>query len=523
MRRIAVLVWAIAFGVLGIGNAHADDLLAAPANVEREVVADRTATSKTWKLRNGEQVTKLSQGIVHWKDGDTFRSVDTTFDLVGDDFRAKVGPGTLEAPVNKNGQARLQHGDAWLRVRLRGLTGDAQRDSDGTLRYQLGADAEARLTPIAYGVKEAIELREPRAPRSFNWELQLSAGLEAPQIDAMGRVVVARDGEPEFVMPAPVVTDASGKSMPGAAFSVDQMEGGWRILLRLDDRWVEAQDRVWPVIVDPTVTQGDALIAGTMNGLCEVGLLSGGSSCPAAATVHAFSVGSDLYNGTTQQWLLSWALPAGLSASDDVGRATLKLNRIYGTEWFGQPAPGQLQVHRLAASFSAGSLTSFNWSKDLKVATATRGQLGAVDLDMTQLVRSWHRHTSGSGSAPAEKLPAYGVALSLGGQGSPPSPDPEEFPDDLDVFAGPGNPDLATRPVLEIRYRKRVSAPANDRIESPEDGTVTARRVTLQAKAQSVAITNVHSSTRAPDSRSGRRSRLRRFAARTARHRRTRH
>lgn len=110
-------------------------------------------------------------------------------------------------------------------------------------------------------VKELLRLREaPGAEDRTSWSWIVSAGELVPVVSELGAVEFQdAAGEPAFVVPAPQMWDSAGVGGESAnatrsvELEVEPAGGGeWRLTLSASRSWLNDEDRVYPVMVDPT-------------------------------------------------------------------------------------------------------------------------------------------------------------------------------------------------------------------------------------------------------------------------------
>ena len=111
---------------------------------------------------------------------------------------------------------------------------------------------EVRLTAETDRVKEELVLADAGAERSFSWDVA-GPGTDAVVQDD-GSVIVSEGGGVAFVIAAPFMVDATDVRSTAITVDLQETGAGWRLSYTLDDAWLDAAERVWPVTVDPTVS-----------------------------------------------------------------------------------------------------------------------------------------------------------------------------------------------------------------------------------------------------------------------------
>ncbi len=274
---LALLGLLLVFGLsTASGDEPAEEVAATPApEVISEIVEKRTATSRTFELFDGQLETRLFQGPVNYRDEDgSWKPIDEELTELpsgaltnGDNaFDVHLPEDLNAAPI------RVTRNEEWVSEMPLGMqTSAADLQQDGTASYAAaGGAAEFEFTGLANGFKESIELAGPDAPTTYRFQLDASAGV-APTLAEDGSIAFRdQDGHIVAEMPAPFMLDGAGLAAPAGAVHYSLEEGGegsWRLAVQADPEWLRAEDRSFPVIIDPTITipapSLDCLIANT--------------------------------------------------------------------------------------------------------------------------------------------------------------------------------------------------------------------------------------------------------------------
>lgn len=133
---------------------------------------------------------------------------------------------------------------------------------------QVAPGVDVWVEPTRHGVKETLILEDASAPRVFEFWVETDL---SPTLEPGGGVhLLDRGGAPVAVIPAPYMQDAS-EDAAGEGFSYDaawevlDADDGDRFGLRLTagDNWLDDPERVWPVLLDPTLEPLDAALDDT--------------------------------------------------------------------------------------------------------------------------------------------------------------------------------------------------------------------------------------------------------------------
>jgi RHS repeat-associated protein len=254
--------------------------------VGRELVAQRTRTSKTFVGLDGEKVVRLYASSLHYRDArGHWRAIDTRLQRLNGRLLNRRNNFSTSLPLELGADSvRVRKGKWWLAFSLRGGHGQAAAEG-ATARYDEalpGVDVVYRTQRDA--VKEDIVLRSPRSQRRLSFDLAMSSGLH-PDVSKTGALALRdRLGLARLRMSAPFMVDARRRVAP-VRLRVARTGGKWRISYGLSDAWLDKPGRAWPVTVDPVTEpnpDGDCYLDASLpdSSFCaanpmKVGMVSG--------------------------------------------------------------------------------------------------------------------------------------------------------------------------------------------------------------------------------------------------------
>ncbi|MDR1409353.1 MAG: DUF4474 domain-containing protein, partial [Oscillospiraceae bacterium] len=100
-------------------------------------------------------------------------------------------------------------------------------------------------------IKENIAISAPRENYTYKFDLEIGALRPEPQKDGS---ILLFDGETAaFVIRAPYAYDALGK-YGVATQKLEKIEGKYILTINIDSDWINAEERLFPVVLDPTLT-----------------------------------------------------------------------------------------------------------------------------------------------------------------------------------------------------------------------------------------------------------------------------
>lgn len=241
------------------------------AKTSRRDAAKSTATSDYYQNADGSVTRKFAQAPINYKSGSGWQAIDTTV-AKGPDGRwaEKANSRTVTfAPSSAGGGgngglvsvgADASHAISYDLQGAASVTGQA---SGSAVTYPgVLPDTDLAVAPTPTGVKESIVLRSAQAANSWVFPLTLK-GLTAAAgkagaidlVDGSGKTVeeippaYAYDSKVDPRSGDPATTDA-------VSYALQTVKGKPSLVVTLDPKWLSSPARVFPVTVDPTVTDG---------------------------------------------------------------------------------------------------------------------------------------------------------------------------------------------------------------------------------------------------------------------------
>jgi len=240
-----------------------------PAARLREVTELRDEHTQVFRRADGQLEAEVSARPESYRDAHgIWRSIDTTIRpdtrdgfVFGNDtnvFRSSFGAGSDRL-------VRFEHGGRHLVLGLDGLRHDVQPRVEGNRVVYPSAFADADLEyQVGDSLKERIVLSRPPGEAAYRFTLQTTGLTARSEADGSIRFYPGPDAEgtPLFVMPTPFMYDSrdDASSPYGKAWSdrvtqtVEQQGSRITITVRADQDWLAAEERKYPVVIDPTIT-----------------------------------------------------------------------------------------------------------------------------------------------------------------------------------------------------------------------------------------------------------------------------
>ena len=238
-----------------------------------EVVGLRTADRKVFDMSDGTEQAVFYSGAVHVFDGaaDAFVDADAGFVCEsdgrhyaggGDRFRVRFSAGEENSELFS-----FACGEHGITVSARE---NGRQRSRGTTPVLLGADGggEERLvysgvqggsdyeySVVGNGVKENIVVRERAEEYRYSFIIHPANVTFRPDDGGKRIAFIANGtGEEVFFIPAPFMTDGSGAVSTDVSYITETAANGNLILtIAADSGWMNAEDRIFPVVIDPQI------------------------------------------------------------------------------------------------------------------------------------------------------------------------------------------------------------------------------------------------------------------------------
>jgi RHS repeat-associated protein len=488
----------------GLGTASGEDageeVAAAPApRVVSEIVDERTATTRTFELSNGQLMTRLYQAPVNYRDedGDWMPIDESLAETAAGGLTNAANSFDLQLPERMgNGPVRLSLEDQWLSYRLLGSQTDQAEVEGETATYDSAdGDLSFELHSLANGLKEEIVLNDSSQPNRYTFALDFSDGL-TPAIAADGSIRIEdSNGNLFATLPAPTIADAGGSSADAVHYALQEgsEEGHWTLAVEADEAWLSDPDRSWPVTIDPS-----AFIASEQD--CVIGSVpapSGWSKCGSsgATELAAGYVQSESQPiRTFLRFQLGTQLNPVIPANAYVSKATL---RLYAPKAAENTVPG-LETRRVTQGWTTALdwqqfktnnfLGPYKWTTPggdftsegkAEVLTGKRGTAAGwwefSSTSLRELAQGWVEHNTILGGGIANQ----GLVVKQ-----------IDETKTAECIANPANcprryvgfnssTAASNKPELDITYF--LKAPSTSKMTSPKDGTTTGRRLVLKS------------------------------------------
>lgn len=318
-------------------------------------------------------------------------------DAAGDIYavRNTANDYTLELPEDAgDSPVRIAAGDHWATFEMVGLDGaPVVNGAEATYTDTGPVASEVIYEARPDGVKESIVLPGPPAQDiQFIFNLELSDGLTPILRGDIGVVdILTASGKTAFTMPAPFMTDSADALSTNVEYDLHQEQsGGWQLRVRPGLGWLQSPDRVYPVVVDPTITEPNSIYDGwisegnpktvnTGGNHLRIGGLSGNRQ----RSLLQFTLGQIPVNATVTAASLQLYLDA--TQTSGAGSMDVAARRVVDD----QPWDRDYLTWNRRREYAAWSTAGGVWSGDDPPTSLGGTTSGYKALDATLTVQRW--------------------------------------------------------------------------------------------------------------------------------------
>ena len=199
-------------------------------------------------------------------------------------------------------------------------------------------------------VKESIVVREPQSEYKYYFDMDLD-GL-TPVENNDGSISLTESGDTAneiFWIEAPYMYDANSDESFAVTMSLTEVEGKYVLAVEADKDWINAADRAFPVVIDPTLH-----LSGTN---IDDAFVISGSQMNSLRRGKELRVGRNLTNLTRTYMKIK--MPVNISAQSVIQEATLKLKKASYFQALGQ---SNVNINVYDFKSNSWSFDSLEWN-----------------------------------------------------------------------------------------------------------------------------------------------------------------
>ena len=168
-----------------------------------------------------------------------------------------------------------------------------------------GVDLEYVVQP--YQVKENIIVKEKQNEYTYSFTIKLNNLNAVLNEDGSVSIVDSENNEFVYEIPAPMVFDSNNLYAPEgvASYALEQNGNKYTLTVSVDSKWMNANERTYPVTVDPTVYRGGR----KLNQMRDT-FVSSKNSSNSYGSQEGLRAGYDATYGYTRAYVLLVNLPS---------------------------------------------------------------------------------------------------------------------------------------------------------------------------------------------------------------------
>ena len=384
-----------------------------------EDMTARRECRRVFRMEGGRTKLVLRSEAEEYRDTDgDWKEIDNTLSYraaEGEDFAGYETKGNgyrVRLPENAKNAIlmRVQEGDSRIDIRLkercRTAKGALASRKGKAINYERGTGEKAgKCSKIGYRnifdktdvrydleggkIKESLIVKERR--ESYRYEFCIDTTQAELLQEETGAIVIRCGDEQLFRIPEAFMEDANGEVSNAVAYELEEESTGhYHLAIVADAAWVNAEDRAFPVLIDPTLTKTSGIslrcVGRTMEQICN----SAGCPCGTKAVYHTSSVNKVGKSGSyVYRTYLNFDL--GSIQGYEISGAELKLKLSSGSTGADLFVARALQASRNTVDFVGKTV-----AKDIFTYSTVFGRVQA-QADITSIVREWKNGASNFG------------------------------------------------------------------------------------------------------------------------------
>lgn len=251
----------------------------------------------------------------------------------------------------------------------------AGRESNRIDYANVYQDVDLTYTVLNGCVKECITLASFEANGYYLFDLYLDG--VTPATDETGNIIfVSADGKEVFALSSMYAMDAAGEYSDAVTGSIRESNGRYVLSISLDLDWLRASERVFPVVIDPTVS-----VSGTAK--CYDTFV-----CSKYPTTN-YKTNSYLRCGYISGYYrtlsyVEFVLPSTIPGADCINSAYITLQKYSGE------TTSAFKAYRITNTWSASTIT---WNTAVSHASSGYAASSNSLIDVTGAIRAFVKGT----------------------------------------------------------------------------------------------------------------------------------
>ena len=282
-----------------------------------EIVSSRTANSKVYRLADGSYYLAQYDTDVHYLSEDgTWEEIDNTLSASGDSISTPDAKIKFAKKTTGNGELfALHNGNSKLTLTLNGANKKVSaqiQNSQGSLgesatRLEKMTALDGISASVTYAdiltdtdlqyiingsnIKENVIVKARQNSYTYDFTMSLN-NLTVSYGEAGELLLKNTANETVYIIPAPVMWDAAGETSDAVSMTLTDLGNGkYTMTIAADSSWINAEDRTFPVTIDPPIYSSTAT-TGVTDGYFGL----------AASSMNTTSNNMKIENGSRVYW-----------------------------------------------------------------------------------------------------------------------------------------------------------------------------------------------------------------------------
>lgn len=241
--------------------------------IKEEVKEKRNETSKHFLNTDGTITALIYQNPIHYKKNNQWEEIDTRIvDINSLGVEKEIGKEKIEkikkegfshgvfknsfqlnfSKVSKKPQ-RFVVGDGWISFQpIHKQAVHGQFNGNEAVYPEVWEHTDLKYTSQTIGLKEEIILNGPGHPMQFSFRFQLH-NLSYKQTENGDILFSDKSGEVKAIIPPGYMIDANEESSDEVTILLEEKGNNLILTLIPDESWIQAEERVYPIVIDPTI------------------------------------------------------------------------------------------------------------------------------------------------------------------------------------------------------------------------------------------------------------------------------
>lgn len=391
-----------------------------------EIISKREEDKKYFKMSDGSEMVNIYATPIHFEQNNKYVEINNELISVDGSYVNKKAPyvvryekknsneGLLELEKNgytlsmtlnnsKSVKAVIPKDDDKIKTNVSMEKDELVSNVASEIEYnEIKDNIDITYTTLPNKVKESIILKEKKTESNFEYIIKTNKPLDADV--AEHNIIEFKDGENViFSIDTPYMYDSEFNLSTDIDVKLEKIDEGYKLLIKPDKKWLDADDRKYPVVIDPTVNTSQI-----RNQIDDLFIYEGDDNVDtyAKANQHILRVGSNRFSstkGNPTRSLIRFNIPK-LDTGDQVIDAKLALYSYACSLESGISCPAgkniEINAHKVTKDWNDNnarwSYLGGNDSYDSRVVDYQvfqfdwNNEVKLYQFDITSIVKDWY-------------------------------------------------------------------------------------------------------------------------------------